>query len=152
MVMSYSAIARPTSDTPTVINIASSSTVAPAATSSVQEDGPKEGAPQPPADVAVSPEAASSQPIASTSKSAGIRHLILDAGPLLSLTPLRHLATSFHTTPMVFAELRDQKARDHWKMLDVAGLDVRIEQPTADAMSKGGSSSLTRRGRADIRA
>lgn len=68
--------------------------------------------------------------------STGIKHLILDAGPLLSLTPLRHLSSSFHTTPMVLAELRDPKARQHWEHLKLTGLDVRVEAPSAEAMAK----------------
>lgn len=64
-----------------------------------------------------------------------IQHLILDAGPLLSLAPLRHLAKSFHTTPGVLAELRDPKAREHWERLKLA-IDIKVEAPSAEAMSK----------------
>lgn len=64
-----------------------------------------------------------------------IQHLILDAGPLLSLAPLRHLATQFHTTPGVLAELRDPKAREHWERLKLQ-IDVKVEAPRADAMAK----------------
>lgn len=63
-----------------------------------------------------------------------IQHLILDAGPLLSLAPLRHLATQFHTTPGVLAELRDPKVREHWERLKLA-IDVKVEAPRADAMA-----------------
>lgn len=63
-----------------------------------------------------------------------IQHLILDAGPLLSLAPLRHLATHFHTTPGVLAELRDPKAREHWERLKLQ-IDVKVEAPRADAMA-----------------
>ena len=69
----------------------------------------------------------------------GIDHLILDAGPLLSLTPLRSLATSFHTTPLVIAELRDPKAREYWNRLSLTGVDVRVEVPNGEAMAKGES-------------
>lgn len=65
-----------------------------------------------------------------------IQHLILDAGPLLSLTPVRHLATTFHTTPLVLAELRDPKAREHWEHLKLTGVDVRVEPPSPAAMAK----------------
>ncbi|CAK9786095.1 D-site 20S pre-rRNA nuclease [Cutaneotrichosporon oleaginosum] len=65
----------------------------------------------------------------------GIQHLILDAGPLLSLTPLRHLAQTFHTTPAVLAELRDPRAREHWERLALQGVDVRVAPPTAEAVA-----------------
>jgi RNA-binding protein NOB1 len=108
MVLSYSAVAQPTADTPNVISIASTSSAPAVAT-----------------------------PVASTSKAPPVQHLILDAGPLLSLTPLRHLAGSFHTTPAVLAELRDPRAREHWERLSLSGVDVRVETPSADAMAKG---------------
>ncbi|ORY23531.1 Nin one binding Zn-ribbon like-domain-containing protein [Naematelia encephala] len=72
----------------------------------------------------------------SSSQHPNIQHLILDAGPLLSLTPLRHLASTFHTTPMVLAELRDPKAREHWDRLGLSGVDVKVEQPGGEAMAK----------------
>ena len=103
----WSDIAKPKADTPAIINIAT------------------------PSD-ATAPAAAGS----SSSKSS-INHLILDAGPLLSLAPLRHLATTFHTTPMVLAELRDPRAREHWERLGLSGVDVRVEKPSAEAMAKG---------------
>lgn len=65
-----------------------------------------------------------------------ITHLILDAGPLLSLEPVRHLASTFHTTPLVLAELKDPKARAHWDALALSGVDVRVEMPSAAAMGK----------------
>jgi RNA-binding protein NOB1 len=111
MVLSYSAIAKPAADTPSVISIASPVPAKPAAETPVA--GP------------------------SSSSRPGIHHLILDAGPLLSLAPLRHLAQTFHTTPMVLAELRDPRARDHWEKLGLSGVDVRVEKPSAEAMSKG---------------
>ncbi|KAL7420195.1 20S-pre-rRNA D-site endonuclease nob1 [Cryptotrichosporon argae] len=88
--------------------------------------------------------ALASTPAASSSTAApapaesthNIKHLILDAGPLLSLAPLRHLAQTFHTTPAVLAELRDPRARAHWDALKLAGVDVVIEQPSAEAMRR----------------
>lgn len=76
-----------------------------------------------------------SAPEAGPSSTAGIKHLILDAGPLLSLTPLRHLATTFHTTPAVLAELRDPRAREHWDRLALQGVDIRVAAPTAEAVA-----------------
>jgi RNA-binding protein NOB1 len=82
------------------------------------------------------------QPAASSSTASGssTQHLILDAGPLVSLTPLRHLAQAFHTTPMVVAELRDPKSRAHWQQLGLMGVDVKVEMPKPDVMARGKSS------------
>lgn len=110
MVLSYSAIAKPAADTPSIISIAS------------------------PSQAKTAPSAVAGP---SSSSAPGIHHLILDAGPLLSLAPLRHLAQTFHTTPMVLAELRDPRARDHWEKLGLSGVDVRVEKPSAEAMAKG---------------
>ncbi|WVR03147.1 hypothetical protein IAU60_000137 [Kwoniella sp. DSM 27419] len=146
MAFSYSAMARGSStfDRPEVISIATS------APKRVAEEQPAAGpsidveteaiaapsdAPVPVVDNAGSAPETGSSGSASSSRSS-IQHLILDAGPLLSLTPLRHLATAFHTTPMVLAELRDPKAREHWERLGLAGVDVRVEHPTADSMAK----------------
>ncbi|WVQ94219.1 hypothetical protein IAU59_001297 [Kwoniella sp. CBS 9459] len=159
MAMSWSAIARPASGQPEVINIATPkagpSSSSPPSTSTTdhkqQEDTSAAGltqhatttsastspvaAPEPSSDR--SQDASSSAgPSSSANSSTTIQHLILDAGPLLSLTPLRHLATSFHTTPMVFAELRDPRAREHWEKLGLAGVDVRVEPPSAEAMAR----------------
>jgi RNA-binding protein NOB1 len=82
------------------------------------------------------PDASTSTAAAGPSSQTGIQHMILDAGPLLSLTPLRHLATTFHTTPQVLAELRDPKAREHWENLKIQGLDIRVEPPSAESMAK----------------
>ncbi|WVW81333.1 hypothetical protein I302_103324 [Kwoniella bestiolae CBS 10118] len=144
MVLSYSSIAKPTSNTPNVISIASSSkstpTPTPAATSSSsneneQDESPSASASSPAPASASQPQPQERQPIASSSKSTTIQHLILDAGPLLSLTPLRHLAGSFHTTPMVLAELRDPKAREHWERLGLTGVEVTVEHPSSEAMA-----------------
>jgi len=119
MVLSYSAVAQPTSDTPAVISIAS-----PVASSSTAR-------PVSPATSTVGTATAST-----STASSSTHHLILDAGPLLSLTPLRHLAQSFHTTPLVLAELRDPKAREHWERLGLSGVNVKVETPTPEAMAK----------------
>jgi RNA-binding protein NOB1 len=84
------------------------------------------------------------QPAASSSTASGssTQHLILDAGPLVSLTPLRHLAQAFHTTPMVVAELRDPKSRAHWQQLGLMGVDVKVEMPKPDIMARGKPSTM----------
>jgi RNA-binding protein NOB1 len=70
-----------------------------------------------------------------------VKNLILDAGPLLSLTPLRGMAERFITSPSVFAELRDPRAREHWERLREAvgleGAGVELREPDAISMAKG---------------
>ena len=67
-----------------------------------------------------------------------VKTLVLDAGPLLSLTPLRNVATKYLTTPAVLAELRDVNAREHWERLKLLqDIDVEVREPDAVSMSKG---------------
>lgn len=133
MVLSYSAIAKPASGEPSIISIATptESTVVATTPSAEQEELPTPG----PSTQSLPPVASGSNSSAETTTT--VQHLILDAGPLLSLTPLRHLATTFHTTPLVLAELRDPKAREHWERLKLTGVDIKVENPTADSMAKG---------------
>ncbi|KAJ7068564.1 Nin one binding Zn-ribbon like-domain-containing protein [Mycena amicta] len=57
-------------------------------------------------------------------------NLVLDAGPLLSLSPLRGLAKTYYTVPQVLAELKDKRARDHFEQLGLtAGVNVEIVAP-----------------------
>ncbi|WVO16036.1 hypothetical protein L204_103701 [Cryptococcus depauperatus] len=141
MVLSYSKVAQPAPNTPSIISISKS------ATNSVQEPEfgvslaslETEEKAQEPVDVeTLSKLDTEGEPIHLHDKHQQtiINHLILDAGPLLSLTPLRHLATSFHTTPFVLAELRDPKAREHWERLGLTGVDVKVESPSAESMAK----------------
>ncbi|KIR69309.1 RNA-binding protein NOB1 [Cryptococcus bacillisporus CA1873] len=137
MVLSYSAIAKPTADTPKVISMATSKQVfseASEALSARAAEDPQEVESQAEA-LAQTSTSTAETPVSSEDRKV-IQHLILDAGPLLSLTPLRHLATSFHTTPMVLAELRDPKAREHWERLALTGVSVKVEPPTAEAMAQ----------------
>ena len=153
MAFSWSQIAAPAAGTPKVISIASN---APATAASAPADNsdheiatdattaPSSAAPLAPAPSssgpAISPEPTQSdvQPEAGPSRPAAprLKHLILDAGPLLSLTPLRHLAEAYHTTPAVLAELRDPKAREYWDRLALQGVDVRVEQPSPESMAR----------------
>ncbi|KZT62823.1 hypothetical protein CALCODRAFT_513732 [Calocera cornea HHB12733] len=67
-------------------------------------------------------EASTSQP--------RIKHLVLDAGPLLSLAPLRGVAEHYYTTPQIIAELKDPRARTHFENLGItAGVQVQVRQP-----------------------
>ncbi|WVQ72291.1 hypothetical protein IAR50_001841 [Cryptococcus sp. DSM 104548] len=132
MAMSWSSIAKPAEGAPSVISIATPRYTRPVDKEAEQPSVEFEDEP--------TPEASSSAPdsaeAAEDDRRKTIKHLILDAGPLLSLAPLRDLATSFHTTPLVFAELKDPKAREHWERLGLTGVDVRVEPPTAEAMAK----------------
>lgn len=62
------------------------------------------------------------------------KSLVLDAGPLLSLSPLRGLAETFFTVPQVLDELKDKRAREHFEKLGLMS-GVKIEIRSADAVS-----------------
>lgn len=68
-----------------------------------------------------------------TSKPA-CKNLVLDAGPLLSLSPLRGLAGRYLTVPQVLSELKDKNAREHFERLGLSA-GVKIEVKEADAVS-----------------
>ncbi|ODQ67262.1 D-site 20S pre-rRNA nuclease, partial [Nadsonia fulvescens var. elongata DSM 6958] len=59
---------------------------------------------------------------------AGIKSLVLDAGPLLtqSYNAIQHLADAFYTTPSVYNEIRDEKARQN---LLLWGDRLEVRQP-----------------------
>ncbi|WWC90133.1 uncharacterized protein L201_005066 [Kwoniella dendrophila CBS 6074] len=137
MALSWSSIAKPAAGTPNVINIASAPSAPAAPPVETEQNVSSSKSPEASTEtVTVTP--IPEQPIASGSNSsnnATIQHLILDAGPLLSLTPLRHLAKSFHTTPMVLAELRSPQAREHWERLGLTGVSVTVENPSAQSMA-----------------
>ncbi|KAH8094839.1 Nin one binding Zn-ribbon like-domain-containing protein [Cristinia sonorae] len=62
--------------------------------------------------------------------------LVLDAGPLLSLAPLRGLAEIFYTVPQVLEELKDKRARDHFRQLGLsAGVRIEVKAPDAGSLS-----------------
>ncbi|KAF9268210.1 hypothetical protein L218DRAFT_918632 [Marasmius fiardii PR-910] len=57
--------------------------------------------------------------------------LVLDAGPLLSLSPLRGLAETYVTVPQVLAELKDKNAKEHLERLGLNfGIKIQVETPT----------------------
>ena len=65
--------------------------------------------------------------------------LVLDAGPLLALAPLRGLAARYVTVPQVLGELKDQKAREHFeKLRSTVGVYVEVRDPNSAALAKGG--------------
>ncbi|KAK7470387.1 20S-pre-rRNA D-site endonuclease nob1 [Stygiomarasmius scandens] len=58
------------------------------------------------------------------------KQLVLDAGPLLSLSPLRGLAESFITVPQVLAELKDKNAKEHLERLGLQfGIKIELKDP-----------------------
>ncbi|KAF8499989.1 Nin one binding Zn-ribbon like-domain-containing protein [Gautieria morchelliformis] len=63
-----------------------------------------------------------------------VKNLVLDAGPLLSLTPLKDLAELYLTVPQVLDELKDRRAREHFERLALTA-GVRIEIRSPDAVS-----------------
>ena len=68
------------------------------------------------------------------------KNLVLDAGPLLSFSPLRGLAETYYTVPQVLLELKDPRAREHFKRLGLnAGVRIEVREPDAAALVHGGS-------------
>ncbi|KAG5648866.1 hypothetical protein DXG03_000215 [Asterophora parasitica] len=71
-----------------------------------------------------------------TSQPPRCKNLVLDAGPLLSLSPLRGLAETYITVPQVLAELKDKRARDHFEQLGLlSGVNVRVQSPDAVSLA-----------------
>ena len=66
------------------------------------------------------------------------KNLVLDAGPLLSLSPLRGLAETYLTVPQVLDELKDKRAREHFERLGLsAGVRVEVRNPDPPSLSHG---------------
>lgn len=66
--------------------------------------------------------------------------LVLDAGPLLSLSPLRGLAETFVTVSQVLAELKDKRAKEHLERLGSHyGVKIEIMSPDPASMVAGKS-------------
>lgn len=65
------------------------------------------------------------------------KYLVLDSGPLLSLSPLRGLADTYLTVPQVLDELKDKRAREHFEQLGLsAGVQVSVTNPAAASLSQ----------------
>ncbi|THH12401.1 hypothetical protein EW145_g64 [Phellinidium pouzarii] len=65
------------------------------------------------------------------------KSLVLDAGPLLSLSPLRGLAEHFLTVPQVLSELKDKNAREHFERLGLSvGVKIEVREPDAASLSQ----------------
>ena len=66
------------------------------------------------------------------------KHLVLDAGPLLSLAPLRGLAQTYYTVPQVLDELKDRRAREHFERLGMsAGVSIEVKAPLTASVAHG---------------
>ena len=66
------------------------------------------------------------------------KYLVLDAGPLLSLSPLRGLAETYVTVPQVLDELKDKRAREHFERLGLsAGISVQVKGPSNGSVLHG---------------
>lgn len=71
------------------------------------------------------------------------KNLVLDAGQLLSLSPLRGLAEIYLTVPQVLDELKDKRAREHFERLGLsAGVQVDVRNPDAASLAHGQHMSL----------
>ena len=80
----------------------------------------------------------------STTTDPKCKRLVLDAGPLLSLSPLRGLAETYLTVPQVLAELKDNRAREHFERLGLmSGVKVEIRSPDAASLAHGMSIGWT---------
>ncbi|KAG8841124.1 Nin1 binding protein [Serendipita sp. 405] len=67
-----------------------------------------------------------------------VESLVLDAGPLLSLSPLKGLSKSYFTVPQVLGELKDDKSRTHFQNLGLlAGVKVETRMPDSAALAQG---------------
>lgn len=78
---------------------------------------------------------------ASNSTKPSCRNLVLDAGPLLSLSPIRGLAENYYTVPQVLSELKDRQAREHFEKLGLsAGVRIQVQTPDSISLAHGTSS------------
>ena len=66
------------------------------------------------------------------------QNLVLDAGPLLSLSPLKGLAETYFTVPQVLHELKDPRARENLQRLSlIAGINIVVQSPDPASMAQG---------------
>ena len=76
--------------------------------------------------------------MAGSTSNVACRNLVLDAGPLLMLSPLRGLAETFITVPQVLEELKDKRAQEHFEKLGlVAGVNVNVQSPDPASIAHG---------------
>ena len=76
--------------------------------------------------------------MATSASNVACRNLVLDAGPLLMLSPLRGLAETFITVPQVLEELKDKRAKEHFEKLGlIVGVNVRVQSPDPASLAHG---------------
>ena len=64
------------------------------------------------------------------------KNLVLDAGPLLSFSPLRNLAQTYYIVPQVISELKDPRAKQHFESLALnAGVRIQVRNPAPSALA-----------------
>jgi RNA-binding protein NOB1 len=64
------------------------------------------------------------------------KHLVLDAGPLLSFSPLRNLAQNYYIVPQVISELKDPRAKQHFESLALnAGIRIQVRDPSPSSIA-----------------
>ena len=107
----------------------------------MSDDTPTPMPPPAPASVASTSAAAEAVEVARPP----IKNLILDAAPLLTLTPLRGMASKYIIAPQVLAEIRDKRAREHFDRLSLLeGVEVQIRDVDAVSLAKGERPEETR--------
>ncbi|KAL1946502.1 hypothetical protein VTO73DRAFT_14606 [Trametes versicolor] len=80
--------------------------------------------------------AASTSSTATSGSKPACKHLVLDAGPLLSLSPLRGLSEAYYTVPQVLDELKDKRAREHFERLGLsAGVRIEMKGPSTASIA-----------------
>ena len=83
----------------------------------------------------ISPSRLQSKMAASSSRPA-CKNLVLDAGPLLSFSPLRNLAQTYYIVPQVISELKDPRAKKHFESLALnAGVKIQVRDPTPSSLA-----------------
>lgn len=71
------------------------------------------------------------------------KHLVLDAGPLLSFSPLRNLSQTYYVVSQVISELKDSRAKAHFESLALnAGVRIQVRNPSPASLSHGASTII----------
>lgn len=74
--------------------------------------------------------------MAASNSQPACKNLVLDAGPLLSFSPLRNLAQTYYIVPQVISELKDPRAKQHFESLALnAGVKIQVRDPTPSSLA-----------------
>ena len=74
--------------------------------------------------------------MAGSSSQPACKNLVLDAGPLLSFSPLRNLAQTYYIAPQVISELKDPRAKQHFESLALnAGIRIQVRDPSPSSIA-----------------